>query len=396
MLRPHRRRALPVASAIDTALLFGVIVGTIGLLTTGLGQEIAPLDYRAPGIGIVLMAAAALLGWRVLGHRLAEHEERVIVLGVTDAAKAIVALAATRSSPLKILGFVDSAPDAQDHLPPGYELLGKPEDVVDLAQQLTTDAIVVAPSEMRGRGPMDGLLECRVRGIEVMDWPSFYERYAGKVPLTALRTSWLTFSQGFVRGRMTCVVKRALDLIGAGLGLLLAGPLVVIIALAIKLDSKGPVLFAQQRVGLGGRPFTLLKFRSMQPDAERLCGPAWASRRDPRVTRIGRILRRTRLDELPQLISVLQGDMSLVGPRPERPEFIPLLAEQLPFYALRHSVKPGLTGWAQVRQGYAASIDEARAKLECDIYYAKNLSLLLDLVILLRTIPVIVTGRGAQ
>jgi lipopolysaccharide/colanic/teichoic acid biosynthesis glycosyltransferase len=166
--------------------------------------------------------------------------------------------------------------------------------------------------------------------------------------------------------------------------------------LAIRLDSKGPVFFAQQRVGLGGRLFTLLKFRSMRPDAERVCGPAWASRRDPRVTRVGRILRRTHLDELPQLISVLRGDMSLVGPRPERPEFIPLLAAQLPFYALRHSVKPGITGWAQIRQGYAASIEDARAKLECDIYYAKHLSLLFDLTILLRTIPVIVTGRGAQ
>jgi exopolysaccharide biosynthesis polyprenyl glycosylphosphotransferase len=324
------------------------------------------------------------------------RQERVIVLGVTGAASAIVALAAPRSSPLRILGFVDSAPDAQDRLPAGYELLGKAEDLLEIVRQLTADAIVVALSEMREQGTMDALLECRVRGIEVMDWPSFYERYAGQLSLLALSSSWLAFSHGFVRGRMTCVAKRALDLVGASVGLLLAGPLMALIAFAISLDSKGPVFFAQQRVGLGGRLFTLLKFRSMQPDAERLCGPAWASRRDPRVTRVGRILRRTHLDELPQLISVLQGDMSLVGPRPERPEFIPLLAAELPFYALRHSVKPGITGWAQIRQGYAASIDDARAKLECDIYYAKNLSLLFDLTILLRTIPVIVTGRGAQ
>lgn len=395
MLRRNRHRPPFVAAAINTALVCGLFVGSLGLLTTTLGQEIAPLGDRASAIGIVF-AAAALLGWRVLGHRLGDREERAIVLGVTDAANQIVALASMGSSPLKILGFVDSAPDAHDHLPPGYELLGKPEDVLEIARQLAVDTIVVAPSEMRGRGPMDDLLECRVRGIEVLDWPSFCERYAGKVPLTALPPSWLTFSPGFVRGRMTDAVKRALDLIGAGVGLLLASPLIGIIALAINLDSKGPVFFAQKRVGLGGRLFTLRKFRSMQPDAERLCGPAWASRRDPRVTRVGRILRRTHLDELPQLISVLHGDMSLVGPRPERPEFIPMLAAQLPFYALRHSVKPGLTGWAQVRQGYAASIDDTRAKLECDIYYAKNLSLRLDLSILIRTIPVIVTGRGAQ
>jgi sugar transferase (PEP-CTERM system associated) len=392
MLRAQRHRAVPL-----TATIAAVVLGAIGVLsaviaTYGPGGAIG----LAPASVILLLAVGPALGRRVAARPLSEHATRVLVFGVTEAATAIVGLASPRSSSLKILGFVDDAPDAQARIPTGYGLLGKPADVLTIARRLSPHTIVVAPSEMRGRAPMDGLLECRVRGIEVVDWPSFYERHAAKVPLTELRPSWLTFSRGFVRGRMTGALKRALDLIGASVGLVLTGPLMALIALAIKLDSPGPVFFSQKRVGLHELPFTVLKFRSMQRDAELLSGPAWAARHDPRVTRVGQLLRRTRLDELPQLINVLRGDMSLVGPRPERPEFIPLLAAQLPFYSLRHSVKPGLTGWAQVRQGYAASVDDARAKLECDLYYAKNLSLGLDLVILLRTIPVIVTGRGAQ
>jgi exopolysaccharide biosynthesis polyprenyl glycosylphosphotransferase len=211
-----------------------------------------------------------------------------------------------------------------------------------------------------------------------------------------MRPSWLIFADGFVKTRLTRAVKRTIDLILAVAGLLLTLPLMGLIALAIRLDSRGPVLFRQERVGQGGRIFVLSKFRSMNADAEERSGPVWASAHDPRVTRIGRILRKTRLDELPQLIQILRGEMSFIGPRPERPEFVQLLQREVPFYMERLSVKPGLSGWAQVRCPYGASVEDALEKLQYDLYYVKNLSPFLDLLILFSTIQVVLFGRGAR
>jgi sugar transferase (PEP-CTERM system associated) len=329
-------------------------------------------------------------------HRAEPLRERVLVMGVSRAAESILELQSTGARPFTALGFLDDSPDAHDRLPPGAELLGKSKDLLSIVEELHPDCVIVALAEMRGAFPAKDLLECRLRGIRVEDWPTFYEKQTGKILLAELRPSWLIFSDGFVKTQLTQMHKRALDAVLASVGLLLSLPLMGLIALAIKLDSRGPVLFSQDRVGQKGRLFTLYKFRSMDSDAERDSGPVWASPDDPRVTRVGRILRTTRLDELPQLFNVLAGHMSFIGPRPERPEFVRTLLGQSPFYMQRLSVKPGITGWAQVRYQYASSLDDSVEKLQYDLYYIKNLSPFLDLLILLHTIQVVLLARGSR
>ena len=256
--------------------------------------------------------------------------------------------------------------------------------------------MLVALADMRRSFPAEDLLECRLRGIGVEDWLTFYEKQTGKILVTNLRPSWLIFSDGFVKTQLTRALKRSVDLVLSVIGLALSLPLMALTALAIKIDSRGPVLFRQERVGQNGRIFVLNKFRSMRADAEDTSGPVWAIPGDPRITRVGKWLRRTRLDELPQFLNVLVGDMSFIGPRPERPEFVRLLQRRLPFYPGRHSLRPGITGWAQVRHQYAASIEDSLEKLQYDLYYVKNLSPLLDLLILLSSVQVILFGRGAR
>jgi len=254
---------------------------------------------------------------------------------------------------------------------------------------------VVALAEMRRALPAEELLECRLRGINVEDFSTFYEKQTGKILVANLRPSWLIFSNGFVKTETTRVVKRAMDVGLSLIGLALSLPVMALVAAMVKLESKGPVLFRQPRVGERGRIFVLNKFRSMAVGAE--CnGAVWAQAQDPRVTRVGRWLRRARLDELPQFWNVLVGDMSFVGPRPERPEFVGTLQQQIPFYMARHAVKPGITGWAQVRHHYAASVEDSMEKLQFDLYYIKNLSPLLDLVILLSTLQVVLFARGSR
>jgi len=317
------------------------------------------------------------------------------VLGVGPAAAVLPELQFSSTRPFTILGFLDDAPDAGDRVPAGFELLGKTKDLLLLTRELAPDLILVALSEMRRALPAEDLLECRLRGINVEEWPTFYEKQTGKILVANLRPSWLIFSDGFVKTDTTRMVKRAMDVALALAGLVVTLPVMALVACAIKLSSKGPVLFRQERVGENGRIFVLNKFRSMSLDAE-VNGPVWAEARDPRVTAVGRWLRRTRLDELPQFWNVLVGDMSFVGPRPERPEFVGTLQRQIPFYMGRHSVKPGITGWAQVRHCYAASVEDSVEKLQYDLYYIKNLSPLLDLVILLSTLQVVLFARGSR
>jgi sugar transferase (PEP-CTERM system associated) len=256
------------------------------------------------------------------------------------------------------------------------------------------DLVVVVQQDRRGRFPTNPLLECRLRGIAVEDWPTFYEKATGKILVTELRPSWLIFSDGFVKTARTEIIKRLFDVTLASAGLILASPLMALAAIAIKLESPGPVLYRQPRSGQNGCVFILNKFRSMRRDAEQGTGAVWAQEADPRVTRVGAILRRTRLDELPQLINVLLGHMSFIGPRPERPEFVQSLQKEIPYYLKRLSVKPGLTGWAQVKYRYGASIEDSLEKLQYDLYYIKNLSLFLDLLILLNTVQVVLFARG--
>lgn len=268
----------------------------------------------------------------------------------------------------------------------------------DIAQELQADEIVIALDDRRGNLPVDELLACKVRGIEVLDLVGFLERETSKVRIDLVNPSWMIFSTGFRIRAVRKMTKRVLDVVVTSLAMVVAAPLMLLSALAIKLEDglRAPVIYRQRRVGLFSEPFDVLKFRSMVQDAEAPGEAKWAEKNDPRITRVGRVLRKLRLDELPQLINVLRGEMSIVGPRPERPEFVIKLREKIPYYSERHTVKPGITGWAQLRYPYGSTEQDAIEKLQYDLYYVKNHSLLLDLMIMLQTAEVILWGKGAR
>jgi sugar transferase (PEP-CTERM system associated) len=258
-------------------------------------------------------------------------------------------------------------------------------------------AIVVAKDPAHTAAlPLRTLLDCKLRGVPVYDEAGFCEQQLGRIDLDGIRADWLLFADGFANGRIGNMIKRGVDVSVSLTLLLLTLPLMLLTAVLIRIDSPGPVLYRQQRLGLHGRPFTLLKFRSMATDAEQGGSPRWATQQDPRITRVGSFIRPMRIDELPQLINVLRGEMSMIGPRPERPHFVEQLARIIPFYAERSYVKPGITGWAQVNYPYGASVEDARQKLSFDLYYVKNRGLLLDMLILLATIRVILFREGAR
>jgi len=364
------------------------------------------LFYAAPhvtlGRGVVgltlLFSLVGILSVRSLFLRFAGTDvfhHRVLVLGVGRNAASIRDLEGLDQL-FSVVGFVP---------------LGEPEETIPAARQVRlesslvglmverdADELVVAVDDRRKRLPVDEILDCKMSGMRVLDLATFFEKEASLVNLDVLQPSWLIFSPGFQRRPLIDLGKRVLDLAGAVVMLVLGLPAIAAVALGVWLESRcrGPVLFHQTRVGLGGQPFRLHKFRSMHPDAEADGKAVWATVGDPRVTRFGRFIRKTRLDELPQLFNVLRGEMSLVGPRPERPEFVAELSSRLRYYPERHRVKPGLTGWAQLNYQYGASVDDARKKLEYDLYYVKNASLFLDLVILLETVEIVLWGKGAR
>jgi sugar transferase (PEP-CTERM system associated) len=270
--------------------------------------------------------------------------------------------------------------------------LGHIGDLTEIVRKNNISRIVVALEDSRGALPVRDLVRLRVQGVEVEDAHTALAALTGRVWLDAVRPSWFVFSDGFRRSSLTTVIKRAIDLASSVVGLVLCAPVMAAVAIAIRLDSKGPILYKQTRVGLGEKPFDLLKFRSMRTDAETSGGAQWATESDPRATKVGSFLRKYRLDELPQFINVLRGEMSLVGPRPERPVFVQQLREQIPFYDERHSVRPGVTGWAQVEYKYGSSIKDAYHKLEFDLFYLKNLSILFDVMIIFRTVGIVLFG----
>ncbi len=266
----------------------------------------------------------------------------------------------------------------------------------EIGKSLQIDKIVVAIEEKRGKFPVDELLRCRVDGIEVMEGVSFYEMLTGKLIVEQINPGWLIFSQGFRKSWGRRFFKRTWDIILSLIMLVLLLPLIILTALLIKLDSKGPVIFSQERVGQDRKPYRVYKFRSMVTDAEAMSGPVWAQDDDPRVTRVGKVIRKLRIDELPQLWNVLKGDMSFVGPRPERDHFVNQLEMEIPYYGERFSVKPGITGWAQVSYGYGASVEDAIEKLNYDLFYIKNLSIFMDIMIIMRTVKIVLFGKGAR
>lgn len=383
------------------------LVLRLGLASFISAALVAATGYAIPPLGFGRKAFLTIAGWSALGlmvFRLMTHsfgssqrfQRRVLVLG-TGLADVIISHEGQNGAiPFRVLGFLDDDPAAHDNLPPGYDLLGKAKDLLGAVEDLRPDILLVALTNMRGAFPVSQLLACRFRGVRVEDWPTFHEKLTGKIFVNGLRPSWLIFSDGFVKTRLTETIKRALDVALASIGLILAAPLMALAAICIKLDSPGPVFFRQERVGKDGKEFILNKFRSMRTDAEAVTGPVWASEDDPRVTRVGRLLRKTRFDEIPQMLNVLVGDMSFVGPRPERSAFVHQLEEQIPFYSQRCSVKPGITGWAQVRYQYGSSIEDSMEKLQYDLYYIKNMSVFLDLLILLSSLQVVLFSRGAR
>ena len=384
------RSAARAMVVLLVALPLGYVL--FGMLPAGLAnRELARLS-------IVGAMGALVVRRAYLAHRAAEASARtrILIFGVGEAA-AEVSATLTRADPnARILGHV-AGPNERTPAIPANKILAMPSSLPDLAYALEADEIVVALTERRaGSMPLRQLLDCKVSGIKVYDLNTHFEKTLGQIRTDYLNASWLIFGDGFNQGAWRTAVKRTFDIIAATLLLLLASPVMVITSILIKMESAGPVLYRQERVGLNGRNFSIAKFRSMRTDAEKDGTPRWAAAKDDRVTRVGHVIRRLRVDELPQLFNVLRGEMSLVGPRPERPFFVEQLTQELPFYALRHSVKPGVTGWAQVRYAYGATVEDSLQKLQYDLYYVKNHGLFLDLVVLLETVGVVLTGKGAR
>jgi sugar transferase (PEP-CTERM system associated) len=271
-----------------------------------------------------------------------------------------------------------------------------PDGLFETAKRLKVNKVVVSLTERRGVFPLQEILNCKLSGVQVLDAPTFYEQMTGKLLLENITPSWFIFSEGFRVTTFRRVVKRMMDVLCSLFGIVLVLPLLPLLALAIRLDSRGPVFFRQVRVGEGDKDFLVFKFRTMRQDAEQQTGAVWSGEDDPRITRVGSFLRKTRLDEIPQLFNVLKGDMSFVGPRPERPEFVAMLKEVIPYYSERHFVKPGITGWAQVSYPYGSSVEDAIEKLRYDLFYIKHLCAMFDIFIILKTIHVVLFGKGGR
>jgi sugar transferase (PEP-CTERM system associated) len=281
-------------------------------------------------------------------------------------------------------------------VPKQLKTIGTLDRLEEIIESTAPDRLIISLRERRQQLPIDLLLHYRMRGLVIEESSTLYQKITGKIPVESIHPSALIFTDGFQQTNFRRVWNRASGLVGATLSLMVAGPLMLLIAIAIKLDSKGPALYRQTRVGKDGVTFSCLKFRSMSVDAETKTGPVWAGENDPRITRVGRIIRKLRFDELPQFINVLKGEMSFVGPRPERPHFVEKLKQDIPFYDLRHSVRPGITGWAQVSLHYGATVEESQEKLEYDLFYIKNNSLSFDLLIMFSTLKIMLFGRGAR
>jgi sugar transferase (PEP-CTERM system associated) len=341
----------------------------------------------------------AILVWRVAFNQIAgtlKLEERVLVVGTGETARKVARqILDQHDFAYRIVGFIDDDPARVGERLVNPSIVGTPADMPMLIARHHIDRIVVGLSDRRGKLPVEELLRAKMAGVRVEDVTTTYERVTGKILIDDLRPSWLIFSDGFRVSRVTRLMKRSIDLTLSLTMAVLALPLMVVTALAIWVEDGQPLLYRQERVGENGRLFVLCKFRSMRKDAEKGGQPVWAKDGDDRVTRVGRVSRKTRLDELPQLWNVIKGDMSFVGPRPERPYFVAALSREIPFYQQRHAVKPGLTGWAQVKYRYGASFEDAMEKLRYDLYYIKHLSVIFDLTIVFDTVKVVLFRKGA-
>jgi sugar transferase (PEP-CTERM system associated) len=350
-------------------------------------------------VSALFVFVVGILGWRLLFNQLAgslRMQERILVVGTGDAARKVVRQILTqREFAYRVIGFIDDDASRIGERIVNPGIVGTPADIPALIARHQIDRIIVGLADRRGKLPVEELLRAKMAGVRVEDATTTYERVTGKILIDDLRPSWLIFSEGFRVSRPVRWIKRSVDLVFSLALALLSFPFMVLTAIAVGLETGRPVLYRQERVGENGRTFTLYKFRSMGLDAESDGTPMWATAGDTRVTRVGRIIRTTRLDELPQLWNVLRGDMSFVGPRPERPYFVAELAKDIPFYQQRHAVRPGLTGWAQVKYRYGSSLEDAMEKLRYDLYYIKHLSIFFDLTIVFDTVKVVLLRKGA-
>ena len=350
------------------------------------------LGNGSSAVGLLILTVG-LFGWRIGFTWLIQLPilvERVYVLGTGERALRLVQ--GLRQNPeigVEIVSWTGKLEGAVTRDSVAVHLL-------DVVRTQKVHRVIVAMPDRRGTIPMQELLDLRMQGVKIEEAASWLERISGKIEVENLYPSWLVFGEGFRRSTPFQLVRRVISIVISLVGLILALPLFPLIVLAIRLDSKGPVFYTQTRVGKGGRLFNVVKFRTMRNDAEALSGPQWAGNNDPRVTRVGKFLRYSRLDEIPQLWCVLKGDMAFVGPRPERPEFVEWLSREIPYYGVRHMVRPGLTGWAQVKYKYGSTVEDAREKLQYDLFYMKNASIGLDLLIMFQTIKTVLLSRGAQ
>jgi sugar transferase (PEP-CTERM system associated) len=397
---------LHVAALYDTRHVYGrgelflrlstALVGAY-LTMAMLGFLLPPLTLSRKAFILSFASTLPLVFILRLAHDRLTADRRgrrkVLLLGSGRVSSLIAAAVRESYHSYELAGCLDASP-ATRSTDAGLSSLGSIEDLEWISKVVRPDVIVVALEERRGTLPVTEIDECKLRGIEVEDWPSFYEKLTGKIPVSDLRPSWLVFADGFRPPRATMLTKRAIDVMASLLGCLVGVPLMLIVAALIKLDSPGPVFFRQERSGQSGRIFSVIKFRSMRVDASRLPAPP-PGEPDPRVTNMGRFLRRTRIDELPQLFNILLGDMSLVGPRPEWVALVPEFTEKVPLYLHRLAVKPGITGWAQVRNSYGATVENTWEKLQYDLYYIKNMSIFLDVLILLHTVQIVLFTRGS-
>lgn len=357
------------------------------------------------GRGVSLLSVVIVLGlllvWRILIHTLTGHPgigERVLIVGSGKAARETAEIAwERRDAGYRIIGFVSENGYKPNEVIGQSKILGSTTDLETIIKDESVDRVVIAVRERRGTFPTESLLKMSLTGnVDIEECTSFFERVTGKVHLDLLRPSWLIFAGRKRDTRFKAALREAVHRGLALVGLILSLPVAVLTVVLIKLDSAGPVFYFQERVGKNGRIFRVIKFRSMKTDAEKDGRPVWAASADERVTRVGRVIRKSRVDEIPQFWNIIKGEMNFVGPRPERPHFVEQLAREIPFYEHRHLVAPGLTGWAQTKYPYGASVEDARQKLQYDLYYIKNQSLALDLVIVFETVKTVLFGRGGR
>ena len=381
-------------SALFTTGFVFIFIGLFSYLVPALG--IAGDIYYVSGLILFLF----VLLWRsIINFYIERHSpnRNIAILGDGVIAEELASLVASSGRiGFRFAGFAAGKIERPGEGNPRGAKVMDFDDLKEAAGRGEVDEVIVALEDRRKNLPVRRLLDLKLRGIRIIEWPEFYEKLSGKIPVKNLPPSYFIFNEGFSPTQLSVTFSRIFSFIVSLAGLVVCAPLFLVVAALIKLDSPGSVFYRQERVGEKSRPFLLIKFRTMVQDAENGTGPVWAGKDDPRITRVGRYLRRYRIDEIPQFLNVLKGEMNLVGPRPERPEFVKVLENEVPYYSLRQTIKPGVTGWGQVKHSYSGNIDESREKLEHDLFYIKNRTFMLELYILFKTVKVLLLGRGSR